>query len=204
MVTLGEIAEQLGLPISGNKAQVLRGLAPLEDATAEDLSFVSKERYFEQLKATNAGAVIIRPDWVDRWQGNCLLADSPYLAYARATALFDSRPLASSALHVSALVADDAQLGAGVTVDAHAVIGAGVTIEAGAWIGAHVVIGDNCHIGANTRIYPGTVLYYDVHIGANSIIPGYPVSQLLHPVWRVINKSQIKHAFVMGIDTVAW
>jgi len=170
MVTLGEIAKQLGLVVSGDSTLRIRGLAPLTEATSEHLSFVSKETYVEKLRVCQAGAVIIHPDWVDGYEGNFLFADSPYLAYARATALFDSRPSASRLVHSTATVADTAQLATDVTIDAHAVVGVGVVIEDGAWIGANVVIGDHCRIGANTRIYPGTVVYHDVHIGSNSIV----------------------------------
>lgn len=170
MVTLGEIAKQLGLAVNGNTAHIIRGLAPLAEATEDDLSFVSKEAYLEQLADCHAGAIIIHPDWANSRPGNYLLAESPYLAYARATALFDTRPVASCAIHPTASVADSAQLAANVTVDAHAVVGANSVLEAGAWIGANAVIGEHCRIGANTRIYPGTVLYHDVHVGDNSIV----------------------------------
>lgn len=170
MLTLGEIAESLGLAISGDAAHLIRGLAPLDEATAADLTFVSKETYLDRLVSSQAGAVILRPEWAQGREGNFLLADSPYLAYAHATALFDSRPIASGVIHPTASVAEDAQLAAQVTVDAHAVVGTGVVIESGAWIGANVVIGDYCKIGADVRIYPGTVLYHDVHVGDASII----------------------------------
>lgn len=170
MVTLGQIAEQLGLVVSGDPTHLIRGLAPLAEATAEDLSFVSREVYLEQLADCRAGAVIISPDWTVKRQGNYILAESPYLAYARASALFDTRPAASGSIHPTASIADSAQLAADVTIDAHAVVGANSVVEAGAWIGANAVIGEHCRIGANTRIYPGTVLYYDVYIGANSIV----------------------------------
>lgn len=169
-LSLAAIAQALGLEHRGGEDLTLTGLAPLEHATAKQLSFVSKKSYLAQAKASGAAALILHPDWVDEWSGPCLLSDQPYLSFAKATHLFDDRPVASGRIHPSAVIADDAVLDDSVTVDAGAVIESGAELAAGVWIGANAIVGEACRIGRNTRIYPGVVLYYGVHMGEDCIV----------------------------------
>ena len=170
MLTLGEIAEALSLEFRGASDVPLTGLASLDLAGPQHLSFVSSKKYLRQLDSTGAGAAIIHPDWLDHWSGPSLFCDQPYLAYARATALFDDRPLPAGSIHASAVVDESVSMGANVTVDAGAVIEQGVVLGDNVWVGANVYIGHDCRIGAGTRLHPGTALYYGVLIGEHCTI----------------------------------
>ena len=64
MLTLGDIAEQLGLTVLGDASGLIDRLAPLERAGPTDLSFVSKSAFFPLLTASEAGAVIIKEEWL--------------------------------------------------------------------------------------------------------------------------------------------
>lgn len=170
MLTLGEIAERLGLVVEGDSSFLIAGLAPLESAGAQHLGFVSKSALLPRLASSQAGAVIIKPEWAEHWRGNYLVSENPYLDFARATHLFDNRPLPSGRVHERATVSPSAQLGSDVTVDAGAVIDAGAVLGEGVWIGANVHIGQDSHIGAHTRIYPGVAIYYGVRIGSHCTV----------------------------------
>lgn len=170
MLTLGQVAGVLELESRGDASLPLSGLAPLESAKEDHLSFVSKESYLSQLPHTQAGALILHPDWLESWAGPCLLSTNPYLAFARATHAFDNRPAPSGAVHPRATVDPSVIMAKGVTVDAGAVIGAGVVLEEDVWIGANVYVGEDCSIGARTRINPGVVIYYGVSIGCDCIV----------------------------------
>ncbi len=176
MLSLGEIAESLGLEVRGDPALSLSGIAPVEVATAEQLSFVAQAKYLGALETTAAGALILKPEWAAGWEGPCLLSDDPYLTYAYATRLFDNRPQLPAGVHPSAHVDPSVELGAGVAVGPNAVIAAGAVIGAGAVVSAGVVIGESTLIGAGTVLHPGVVLYHGVRIGeacvvhANSVI----------------------------------
>lgn len=61
-------------------------------------------------------------------------------------------------IHPSAVVDPAAELGPGVTVEAHAVIGPEVRLGAGVRVGANVVLSGALQIAAETRIWPGAVL----------------------------------------------
>ncbi len=165
MRTLGELATFLGVDLRGDPSLTVTGIAPLGRADAKQLSFLANARYLGQLEQTRAGAVILRPDQAERCPVACLLAENPYLAFARATALFVDESTAEPGVHPSATVSPGATLAAGVSVGANVVIDAGVEIAAGVVLGANCVIGERCRIGAGTRLHPGVVLYRDVVIG---------------------------------------
>ena len=129
------------------------------------MSFLANARYLGQLEQTRAGAVILRPDQAERCPVACLLAENPYLAFARATVLFVDESAAEPGVHPSATVSSRATLAAGVSVGANVVIDAGADIRANVVLGANCVIGERCRIGAGTRLHPGVVLYRDVVIG---------------------------------------
>jgi len=168
--TLGELAGRLGLAYTGDGQRPLRGLAPLHSAAPDQLSFLHGERHLAQLRDTRAGAVILTPEHAVARHGDCLLADDPYLAFARASQLF------RGAAPPPAGIAPGAVIDPGAVVDASACIGPGAVVEAGAEIGASVVLGANVFVGRDsrlgraTRVYPGAVIYHDVHIGRDCVI----------------------------------
>ncbi|MBA1278692.1 MULTISPECIES: UDP-3-O-(3-hydroxymyristoyl)glucosamine N-acyltransferase [Pseudomonadaceae] len=171
--TLGELAEQLGATLRGDAAQPVSGLATLQDAGPQQLSFLANAQYRKFLENTCAGAVLLTPKDAEDYSGNALLIDNPYLAYARVSHLFETRPKAASGIHPSAIIDPSAQ------VDSSASIGAQVVIEADAWIGADVVIGAQSFIGARSRVGAGgrlasrVTLCHDVRIGERVVIqPG--------------------------------
>ena len=58
---LSEIAAQLGLILQGDDAEVI-GVNTLEGAGPDEVSFLANPKYADQLAATRAGAVIVRPE----------------------------------------------------------------------------------------------------------------------------------------------
>lgn len=170
MRTLGEVATALGLECRGDPELSLRGLSALAKATSDQLSFVTDKRYLDTLAETQAGALILKPEWADRWDGACLFAEAPYLAFAHASQLFDNRPVATRNVHATAVVDASAQLGANVTIGPHAVIEAGARIGDGAVIDAGAYVGANSVVGAGSRLHPGVVLYHDVTLGEHCAV----------------------------------
>ena len=64
-------------------------------------------------------------------------------------------------VHETALVDQDAELGAGVTVGPFSIIGPGVRVGAGTQIGPHVLIERDTALGEDCRIHQGAVLGSD-------------------------------------------
>ncbi|HBH37787.1 MAG TPA: UDP-3-O-(3-hydroxymyristoyl)glucosamine N-acyltransferase, partial [Curvibacter sp.] len=131
---LGSIIEQLGGELLGNPGLEIHTLAPLESADAQSLSFLSNPKYQQQLATTQAGCVIVAPALreVAQARGACIVADNPYLYFARVTQLWQrsrQRPTGPR-IHPSAVIDPSAE------VDATAQIGPLCVVEHGAKIGA--------------------------------------------------------------------
>lgn len=168
--TLGELAERLGATLLGAADKRIYGLATLQDAGPEQLTFLANPQYRKYLDQTRAGAVLLRADDAEGYGGDALVVPDPYLAYARLSHLFDCKPVAGAGIHPSAVVAEDA------VIDPSASIGPCAVIESGAKIGAHVTIGAHCVIGARSSVgeggwlAPRVTLYHDVAIGKRVVI----------------------------------
>ncbi len=164
-LTLGEIADHLGLECRGNRARRLTGLANLATANETHLSFLANPRYKKFLDDTRAGAVILAADMAANARCDSLISDQPYLSYARATHLFDASPRLSPGIDASACVSGSAKIASGVAIGPRCVIGENVDIGAGTQIGAGTVIGDDSSIGARCTLHANVTLYHGVLIG---------------------------------------
>ncbi|WP_337056345.1 UDP-3-O-(3-hydroxymyristoyl)glucosamine N-acyltransferase [Pseudomonas sp. USHLN015] len=168
--TLGQLAERLDATLRGDETRVVSGLATLQDAGPDQLTFLANPQYRKFLADTRAAAVLLTPADAEGFAGDALLVPNPYLAYARLSHLFDPRPVAAPGIHPSAVVAPDAK------VDPSASIGPGVVIESGAQVGAGVTIGAYSVVGARSVIgeggwlAPRVTLYHDVRIGKRVVI----------------------------------
>lgn len=174
--TLAELATHLEIEVAGDADTVITGVAPIESAQAGDLCFLSDYKYAHYLETTQASAVILKEQYRAFFNGNALLSTNPYLSYAKASELFDKRPVAAAGVHERAVVADDVELATGVSVGANAVvesgasIGANTTIGAGCFIGARARIGDNCLLHANATIYHDCELGNEVIVHSQAVI----------------------------------
>jgi UDP-3-O-[3-hydroxymyristoyl] glucosamine N-acyltransferase len=168
--TLEDLAARLDLEFRGDAALVLRGLASLDEAGPSQLSFYNNPKFSDSLRSTHAGAVILDPAHADAAPGAVLLASKPYLAFARASALFVRAEEHHSGVHPTAYLDPNVTLAAGVSVGPHVIIGAGTVVEDGAIIGPGCVIGRDCRIGKGTRLHPNVTVYDDVEIGCRTLI----------------------------------
>ncbi|NRB40549.1 MAG: UDP-3-O-(3-hydroxymyristoyl)glucosamine N-acyltransferase [Pseudomonadales bacterium] len=174
--TLAEIASALDLELRGDGGCNIFSIAPLHLATEKDISFLSNAKYAEQLTTTAAAAVIVTPEYSDACKIPALIADNPYLAFARLTALYDDLPGQKQEIHPSAVIADSAIMGGGVSIGANVVIGEDVVlgvncvIEANTVVAARSSLGDNCRLRANVTIYHNVRLGKNVTIHSGTVI----------------------------------
>jgi UDP-3-O-[3-hydroxymyristoyl] glucosamine N-acyltransferase len=170
---LSELAQRVGGSVAGDGDRELHGVATLASAGAAQLSFFVNRRYRRQLADTQAGAVVLAPADRELFAGPRLIADNPYLAFARAAALLHPAPLPAPGVDPTARVDPHARLGQGVAVQAHAVIEAGVRLGDGVQIGAGCYLGEGVVVGAGTRLAPRVTLLAGTQIGARCLIhPG--------------------------------
>jgi UDP-3-O-[3-hydroxymyristoyl] glucosamine N-acyltransferase len=162
---LGFIVAALGGELHGDAALDIHGLAPLESAGPGQLSFLSNPKYRQQLERTLAGCVIVAPGLREQAlaRGPCIVADDPYLYFARLTQLWKrehARP-AGPPIHPSAVVDAEAVLGPGVRIGPHCVVERGARIGRDTVLKARVVVGEDCVIGERCVLHPGVVIGAD-------------------------------------------
>ncbi|WP_296508972.1 UDP-3-O-(3-hydroxymyristoyl)glucosamine N-acyltransferase [Rhodoferax sp.] len=164
---LSSLIASLGGELVGSGEVMVSGLAPLESATAQDVSFLSNPRYQQQLALSQAACVIVSPAMAGAatQRGVCIVTPNPYLYFARLTQLWRQWTARSTAheplVHPTAVVHPDAR------VASTARIGPLCVIEAGASVGAHTVlksrvsVGEDCHVGERCIVHSGVVIGAD-------------------------------------------
>lgn len=170
MFRLDELSTQVDGLLVGDPAVVIKSLATLEVAQANQLSFFANPKYLKQLKSSSAGAVLVKADMADQVKGAAIVVADPYLAYARLSQFFDWRAPVNKGVHSTAVVSSSANIDPTAEVSANVFIDDHVVIGARTYIGPNSVIGRDCVIGADTRIESGVNLYPDVHLGNRVII----------------------------------
>lgn len=171
-LTLAEVAQTVGGTLEGDGARVVRGVAPLDEAGPEQLSFVANPRYAVYIPTTRAAAVLLARDAAhDLPAGTAAVrVADPHAALARILSVLYPEPTAPRGIHPTAVVDPTAEVADDAAVGPYAVIGAGTRIGAGAEIGAHVVIGRECVVGTGTAIRPHVTLYDGVTLGERCLI----------------------------------
>jgi UDP-3-O-[3-hydroxymyristoyl] glucosamine N-acyltransferase len=173
-VALGEIAAALGGELIGDPRLRITGIATLDKATANTLSFLSNPRYRSQLETSEAACVIVSPEVREAAlaRGATIVTPDPYLYFARLTQWWaqHTRPARVRGVHPQAFVADGAVVDESASVGPFAVIEAGANVGAGAVIGAHAFVGAGVRIGAHTRLAPRVTVGYGCSIGERCIV----------------------------------
>lgn len=171
-VTVNELAALIGAEVVGDGSARIARVATLPDADAEAICFCNNPRYMADLRATHAGAVLLRREHLEACPTTALIVADPYHAYARVAERLHPLPTPAPGIHPSAVVAEDVELEDGVSVGPHAVV------ESGVRLGRGVAIGPGCHVGAEASIGDGSRLISRVTLGARCIL-GHRV--VLHP-----------------------
>ena len=169
-ISLGEIADQFDLELKGDASVEISGIASLVDAAPGELAFLFHSSYKNQLKTSNASAIVLREvDSVD-----CtipvLISDQPRLAWARIAAFFDPAPRHKVGIHETAVISENCTLGAGISIGAHVVIEDGAKLSDGVCIDAGCFIGERVSIGEGTRLHANVTIYHDVQLGYDCIV----------------------------------
>ncbi len=151
-MSLSDIRQQLGGELVGDGAVAISAIAPLADAGAGQISFLSQRKYAPLLATTQASALILPLEAAGHYSGAHILTQNPYLYFARVSQLLNPVRVPDPPIHPSVVISPSAKIGR------HAVIHAGV------------VIGDDVVIGDNALIYPNVVIYHDCHIGDRVVL----------------------------------
>ncbi len=162
---LAQLVGALGGTLQGDPEQRIERLAPLDTAGPQDLSFLSNPRYQQQLAASRAACVIVAPAMLEvaRARGACIVADDPYLYFARATQLWKRLhgPARAPGVHASAVVDATAVVHPSASIGPLCVVERGAHVGAGTVLMSHVTVGEDCHVGERCTVHAGAVIGAD-------------------------------------------
>ena len=160
-MTLAQIVTRLGGRVAGAPDTVVHQVGSLETADSRVISFYTGKRHRAKLDATKAGAVIVSADCEGDTKRPRIVADNPYLYFARVSQLFNPLVRQPAGVHPSAVVAKSAQLGEGVSIGAGCVVGEDVVIGEGSCLYPRVVIYSGCKLGQRVIVHSGAVIGAD-------------------------------------------
>src|SRR5256712_9330456 len=178
---LSELAPKLGCRLEGPPDTEVRGVAGIEHAGPDQVTFMANRKYFSLLKTTRAGAVLLEEGVAIERDSSlpplaALRSANPYLAFAHAIELFYQPPRYAPGVHPTAIIAKTARIGEGahigpycyieeqVEIGCNAVLHSFVSIYRGAKIGddffahAHAVVREFCRIGNRVVLQNGVVI----------------------------------------------
>jgi len=166
---LKELAERIGCTLSGDGSVEITGVAGIEHATNEQITFLANPKYAHKVKSTKAGAIIVHASAGDVGLP-ALLSENPYLDFARALEQFYQPPRPEPGIHATAVLHSTANVGPDASIGAYCVIGAGVRIGRRAVMHPHVVIYDGCQIGDDFTAHSGVCVREATRIGHRVIL----------------------------------
>jgi UDP-3-O-[3-hydroxymyristoyl] glucosamine N-acyltransferase len=172
------IAALSGAP-TDRPEKLIFGVAPLQSAGPEDISFLDNRRYADLLAATKAGAVIVHPDFGAKVPAGAaaIVTAEPYVAWAKVTALFHPFPAPRPGIHPSAIVDPAARIGAGAEIGPGTFIGPAAEIGEDSVIGALSVIDSGVVIGKNCRIHAHVTVSHAIIGNRVTVYPGARIGQ---------------------------
>lgn len=171
--TLGEIAHELLGELLGPDSLPITGLAGLEDAGPQDLSFVVGPKALAAMQASSAGAVLV-PVGMEPDRPAVRVAD-PHRAFVGLLAAMEPNPdlLFPPGIDATARVAGDADVAEAASVGPYCVIGPGVKLGRGTRLGAHVILEAGVLVGRECTLHGRVTVRYGCLVGDRVIIhPG--------------------------------
>jgi len=177
-ILLSELAPRLGCRLHGEGSIAITGVAGMEHAGADQLTFLANPKYEHKVKDTRAGAILLAEP-IPSLAIPQLISANPYLDFARALALFYQPPRPKAGVHPTASVAGSARIGENAS------------------IGAFSAVGENVVIGRNAILHPHVVIYDGAHIGDDFLAHSHAV---VREFCRVGNRVTLQNSVVVGGD----
>jgi UDP-3-O-[3-hydroxymyristoyl] glucosamine N-acyltransferase len=167
--TLGELAVLLGGELQGPGDLPIEGIAPIDQATPREITFISQKRFARLVDQSRAAAFIVNREYAGLARP-LIIVPHPYLAYARVAALFATPLKRWPGISDLASLGPDMALGQNVSIAPLVFIGAGVHLGHRVTIMPGCVIGDAVHIGADTLLHPNVTIRERCTVGERCII----------------------------------
>ena len=210
--SLTEIAELIGGKLEGNGSLKIHGVADLQGAGPNELSFFAHPRYEAAARATKAGALLVGPAAPQDLGVARIRVANPSAAFTQVAMLFAPTPTPRiPGIHPSAVVAANVRLGKNVGIGPYVVIEEGVElgeetqVGAGSYLGRDVQVGSHCmihprvYVGERCRIGNRVVLHAGAVVGADGF--GYEMKDGKHQKVPQLGYVQIDDDAEIGANT---
>jgi UDP-3-O-[3-hydroxymyristoyl] glucosamine N-acyltransferase len=172
-ISLGELATKFGCELIGDPDVIVKGVASLQNADSESLSFLSNPSYKNLLPSSVAAAVVLRAEDAEACRSAVLISANPYATYARMAALICPDPFHKPGIHSAAIVSSSARVADSAHIAAGAYIGERTSIGESCFVGPGTVIGDDCSVADYCRFIANVTIVKKVRIGARCVFhPG--------------------------------
>ncbi len=172
-ITAEKLAVLIDGEIQGNSNQAVQNFAKLEEAKANELSFLSSEKYLNQATSTKASIIIANQDLksVFKHENTIIWVSDARACFGKLLAFYvESTKEKKSGISKLAAVHDGVKVADSAFIDDFVSIKQGSVIHENVIIHPSVSIGKNVTIGAGTEIYAGVQIYDNTVIGENCVI----------------------------------
>jgi len=169
-IKLKQLADQIGGELIGDGEIIIESAAPIESASAGQITFLTNRKYDKYLATTEASAVILKDD-SDFDRKPIIKHNNPYYAYALALdILYPEKINLPPGIDSSAVILKTAEIGNNCTIGALSYVGDKSRIGDNCVIYPQVHISNDVRIGKNCRIYPGVRIMNNSCLGDNVIL----------------------------------
>jgi UDP-3-O-[3-hydroxymyristoyl] glucosamine N-acyltransferase len=174
-MTVDEIARLVGGKLEGDGSLAIRGIASLESAGPEDLSYAEEPRALARARQSRAGGLFV-PRGISVPGRTTIAVEWPKAALARVAEILYREAKPASGIHptavvdASAEVARDASIGPFVVIEEGARVGSQTCLVASVFVGAHVQIGSQCYFHPRVTVYRGARIGNRVTLHAGVVI----------------------------------
>jgi len=165
---VAEIAAFLRARFEGDGDASIAGVAPVESAGPNELSFVGNRKAAAAAMQSGAGCLLVNDEFPS---GRTLIrAGDPRAAFARVIGLLYPPKRPQAGIHATAVIGRDAVIAESASVGQHCVIGAGARIGDDCVIGAGCVIGEQVEIGRGSLLHANVTIYDRVRVGERATL----------------------------------
>ena len=163
--TLSQIVEQLGGKLIGSDAEIT-AVAPAVRAAATEITFLANPKYKAEAEESAAAAIIVSPKAAEHFPGrNLIVADDPYLYFAKVARLFHPIVAPRAGVHPTAVIEPTAVVPASCEIGANVYIGENTVLGEGCRILANTVVEHGCTLGAGCFLHPNVTVYHGCTLG---------------------------------------
>jgi UDP-3-O-[3-hydroxymyristoyl] glucosamine N-acyltransferase len=207
---VSEIARILGGRVTGDPSREICGVAGMESAGPEELSFADGPRALSKAGSSKAGCLLV-PEGLATEGRTVIAVSNPKWAFVRASEALRPPSPCKPGIHPTAVIHAEAEIAPSVSVGPHAVVerqarvGPGTRLAAGVTLGEGVEIGADCVLHPRVTVYPGArignrvILHAGVVIGSDGF--GYVFAEGRHHKFPQLGAVVIEDDVEIGSNT---